>query len=534
MRIMVALGVLSSGRAFDSTTRSSSFLFRALCCAILFIFAGCSRPSPDEDALVIAFEASPGTLDPRYGVDAYSSRVRSLVFSSLLEVTGAGEYRPYLAESWSCDFSALLCRFVLREGLRFHDGSPLGARDVAATYAAVLKPGNASPKKALLEAVDSVVAVDARTILFHLTQATPTVTESATIGILPARHAAGPLLPPGALIGSGPYKIVRFDGEERIHLERFTDFHRGRPPIGRLTIRVVPDALMRAMELRHGTVDLVQNAIDPDTVEWLETNAPRLQVIRGPSSNFQYLGMNFDHPALSDRRVRRAIAYALDRDAIIRHLLGSQARKASGMLPPEHWAHDPAVRRYPLRVERANKLLDKAGFTHPRDDPSAPRLRLSYKTTTHELRRRIAEAIVAQLGRVGIELEVRTYEWGTFFADIRSGNFDLYTLEWVGITDPDIYRQVFHSAMMPPVGNNRGHFVNGRIDRLTEAGVAALERESRTAIYARVQRRVARKLPYVSLWWPQRIVIATRRLQQFEPHPSGSLLGLASARLHEN
>jgi ABC-type transport system substrate-binding protein len=88
--------------------------------------------------------------------------------------------------------------------------------------------------------------------------------------------------------------------------------------------------------------------------------------------------------------------------------------------------------------------------------------------------------------------------------------------------------------MMPPVGNNRGHFVNGRIDRLTEAGVAALERESRTAIYARVQRRVARKLPYVSLWWPQRIVIATRRLQQFEPHPSGSLLGLASARLHEN
>jgi len=484
-----------------------------------------------DTALVIAFESAPGTLDPRFGVDAYSSRVRSLLFSSLLELTADGNYRPYAAKSWNCDFEALQCRFDLQSGLTFHDGSHLDAYDVAATYAAILAPDSGSPKKAQLEGIERVEARDALTVIFDLTHASPTIPEAATLGLLPSELASQPRLAPDDIQGSGPYRISEYESEERIHLRAFSNYQRGAPHIDALEIRVVPDALMRAMELRHGTVDLVQNAIDPDTVEWLAENAAELQVIRAPSSNFQYLGMNFNHPALSDRRVRRAIAHALDLDIIAEHLLGGAAQRASGLLPPQHWAYYGDVPRYDHDPARAIALLDEAGYHDPDGDGPQPRLRLSYKTTTQELRRRIAEALAAQLGHIGIELDVRTYEWGTFFADIRSGNFDLYTLEWVGIVDPDIFRQVFHSAMMPPTGNNRGRYSDAEMDRLTQAGLTALDPSERREIYARVQEHAARELPYVSLWWPERVIVATKRLEEFTPHPGGTLLGLASARL---
>ncbi len=505
-------------------------LFLALCCVVLHGISGCARPAPLEDApFVIAFESAPGTLDPRFGVDAYSSRVRSLVFSSLLELAGDGNYRPYAAREWHCDFLKLECRFSLRRGLTFHDGSVLDAHDVAATYAAILAPGSGSPKKAQLEGITRVEAVDDETVRFSLSHASPTIPEAATLGLLPAELAARPRLSLDEIVGSGPYAIDGYDSEERIRLRAFPEFHRGAPSINSLEVRVVPDALMRAMELRHGTVDLVQNAIDPDTVEWLEENAPELQVIRAPSSNFQYLGMNFDNRVLADVRVRRAIAHALDLEIIADHLLGRAAKRASGLLPPEHWAYYGNIARYDYDPQRAIALLEEAGYHDPDGDGPRPRLRFSYKTTTHELRRRIAEALKDQLGAVGIELDVRTYEWGTFFADVRSGNFDLYTLEWVGIVDPDIYRQIFHSAMIPPAGNNRGRYRDDVMDRLTDAGLAELQPTRRSAIYAEVQQRAAEQLPYVPLWWPERVVVAARDLEGFVPHPSGTLLGLAAA-----
>ena len=131
---------------------------------------------------------------------------------------------------------------------------------------------------------------------------------------------------------------------------------------------------------------------------------------------------------------------------------------------------------------------------------------------------------------IGIELEIRSYEWGTFFADIRSGNFQLYSLAWVGIADPDIYRIVFHSRMTPPNGNNRGRFRDAQLDRLTERA-RRLAQPARIPVYHRVQRRVARRLPYVSLWWPRQVVVSDTRLQHFTMEPSGDLFSLATARL---
>jgi peptide/nickel transport system substrate-binding protein len=153
-------------------------------------------------------------------------------------------------------------------------------------------------------------------------------------------------------------------------------------------------------------------------------------------------------------------------------------------------------------------------------------LKLSFKSTNLDLRRRIAEAIKEQLQRVGIELEIRTYEWGTFFSDVKRGNFHLYSLAWVGILDPDIYFQIFHSSSVPPDGDNRGRYSNARVDRLLEQGRAALEASERKFIYGEVQRILAEELPYIPLWWWKNVIVQSRSLEGFVPAPDGDLNSL--------
>jgi peptide/nickel transport system substrate-binding protein len=228
--------------------------------------------------------------------------------------------------------------------------------------------------------------------------------------------------------------------------------------------------------------------------------------------------------------VRQAIALALDREALVRFVLGGAARLASGLLPPEHWAFAPAPA--PVHApERARRLLDRAGYPDPDGPGPTPRFTLIYKSSTQPSRRRLAEAIQAQLARVGIGLEIRTYEWGTLYADVRRGNFQLCALAWVGVTDPDLYYLALHSTMQPPDGYNRGGYASQVMDRLTTRGRETLYAGARHAIYARVQRRAARDLPMVPLWWEDRVVVQTARLHGFEPTASGELTGLAAARL---
>ncbi len=496
-----------------------------------FLTLSCQTPArPAAKALRMAFEAAPTRLDPRFATDAYSQRIVDLVFASLLRPAEDGSYRSYLATDWQPE-GDLQWRFRLRSDIRFHDGTPLTAGDVVATYRALLDPKLASPHRAALDAVDSVMAPDSQHLVFHLRRRDAAFLQATTIGLLPARQAdAGPLAAQ-TLVGSGPYRIAEARDDGSVSLQAVADFADGRPPIDQIEIRIIPDSLMRALELRHHTIDFLQNALDPDTVAWLTARAPKdLKIYRSRSSNVQYLGMSMDNPLLADLRVRRAIAYGIDRNSIVEHMLVGQARPASGLLPPQHWAYNGKVRRYDYRPARARHLLDRAGLHDPDGAGPRPRFTLNYKTTTQELPRRVAEAIAAQLERVGIRLSIETYEWGTFYHDIRRGSFHLYSLQWVGLADPDIYRRIYHSQMTPPAGNNRGRYRNKLMDRLTERAAACGRPERRKLIYGRVQRLAARRLPMIPLWWPDRIVVTNWQLDGFRPDPGGGLLPLAELR----
>ena len=189
------------------------------------------------------------------------------------------------------------------------------------------------------------------------------------------------------------------------------------------------------------------------------------------------------------------------------------------MLSPESWAYDGNVTTYSYDPEKARQLLDQAGYPAGKDGMRG--LRFEFKTTAEGAR--IGEIFQAMLQRVGIELTIRTLEFATYYADIQAGNFDLTSLQWVGINDPNQYYRVFDSKKTPPHGENRGYYSNPAMDRLVEAGKTTVDPDARKKIYAQVQQLAADDLPYVSLWWVDNVAVMNRRLVGFEAYPERQL-----------
>jgi peptide/nickel transport system substrate-binding protein len=440
---------------------------------------------------------------------------------------GAGARVPDLAQSWAME-SPTRWVFRLRSGLRFHDGTPLTALDVKATYDSVLDPAFVSPKREGLAAVAAISVPDALTVVFTLRHPFTPFLDATGLGILPAALVATGSR--AVTVGSGPFRLGGFVRDSHVLLLAAERPPEERPRVPAILIRVIPDDTVRALELVRGDVHLVQNAVDPDMLPWLGRQ-PHLRVASVPGGTFHYLGLNLRDPHLGNAAVREAIALAIDREALIRHLLEGFATPATGLLSPHHWAYTADVVRYPYDPARAAALLDQAGYPDPDGSGPKPRFRLLYKGSTLQVRRRLAEALQAQLGAVGIALDLRAYEWGTLYADIRRGNFQLYALAWVGVSDPDIYYSLFHSRMTPPRGNNRGGYVDPLVDLLTETARRATDQADRRRLYAAVQRRVAETLPLIPLWWTPTVVVHARRLRGFEPDPDGNFRSLAHAWL---
>jgi peptide/nickel transport system substrate-binding protein len=274
----------------------------------------------------------------------------------------------------------------------------------------------------------------------------------------------------------------------------------------------------------------VVNDLNPDQIEMLKKETS-LRVLSCPSNSYNYLGFNLEDPILRDVRVRQAVAFAIDRERMIQILLHGLARPSTGLLPPDHWAYEGAVAIYPHDPARAAALLDAAGYPDPDGPGPAPRLHLTYKTTTAQLAREQASVFQEQLRAVGIELEIRSFEWGTFYDDIKAGRFQLFSLQWTEIQDPDVYRMRFGSAYFPPSGFNRGHYLNPEVDRLLARGATETSKEDRRRTYSRLQEILAEEVPYVSLWHKSNVAVLRERVQGFTLTPAGDFAVLARVTL---
>lgn len=493
----------------------------------LFIIASCHPSHRDLPAnfLVVGIEANPAQLDPRYATDANAVRIGNLIYNSLLRTDQNLRLQAELAESWQ-RIDRRTFQFDLRPNIKFHDGRPLTAADVKYTFESVLDPAHRSPKRAPLKQLQSIELAGSHRLRFHLNSPHAPFVEHFTLGIVPQGSPPNSRPPPG----SGPFMLETIESGESVTLKSNPNYWESKPALAGVRFKIVPDAMVRALEFKQGAIDFMQNDLEPDMLPWLRKLA-NTEVSAHQGTTFQYLGINLTHPILRQLKVRQALAHAIDRERIIRHLLKGSAIAANGLISPLNDAYDEKVRVWPYDPAKAKQLLDEAGLRDPDGDGPLPRFRLSYKTTNIDLRRRIAEALKAQLLHVGIELEIRSYEWGTFFSDVKKGNFHLYSLAWVGVRDPDIQHQIFHSSSVPPNGDNRGRYANPQVDRLLDQARVAMVPSERKRLYGAAQRLIAEDLPYVPLWWQKNVVAMKTNIQGFVPYPDGDLISLKQISL---
>jgi peptide/nickel transport system substrate-binding protein len=514
-----------------NNARSSPHTPRLLCALrvafLLFLFDGCgSRNNNDPSSLTFLIESNPANLDPRFATDSQSQKIDGLLFSSLLERDDQMNFHGDLADSWTAP-DPLTYTFHLRPGAHFHDGRPLSAADVKATFDSILDPATHSPKRGAFRMVASVEVPDAGTVIFHLSEPYASFLWNLArpaVGIIP--HDADPDFSRHP-VGSGPFRFVSQSQDEEVIVERNPGYFRGAAQIARLRFRVVPDAVVRALELQKGSADLEMSSLSPDMIPVLAQHSG-LAVTQRPGTNFGYLGFNLEDLILANREVRQALAFATDRDALIRYLLRGQARIASGILPPNHWAYEPNVAQYAPDPARAEKILDAAGF--PRKQ-GGMRFHLMLKTSTEEQARLIGAVLQEQWRRIGVDLELRPLELATLLSDAARGSFQLTYSRWVGANnDPDVFEFVFSSKRFPPDGANRGHYRNSRIDALVDQIRIETNREKRKALCSEVQKILADDLPYLPLWFTDVVSVHRHSLGDLPLSPTGDFDFLYSAK----
>ena len=496
---------------------------------LLVPLAGCRRPSQEANTVQFLIESSPNNLDLRQGTDAQSERVGALVFDALVHKDDHFNLQPWLATSWERPDPQTWV-FHLRPGVRFHDGKPLSAADVAWSIRSMSDGTLLTSKGGSFADLTAVEVRDPMTLVVRTRTPDPSLLFNLSDGLFGVvENGAGRdegLHP----VGTGPFRFEDQVQDKEVVLQRNPDWWGGPPRIGRVRFEVVPDSISMALELKKGSADAESNAITPDEVHAL-AGEPQLRTETRPGADVYYLNLNVADPSLRDVRVRQAIALAMDRGPLIAALWRGGAVPADTLLPPGHWAASPVsdLPRYPYDPVRAQALLAEAGR---RPDAHGVRLRITLKTSTDETTRLVAQVLQQQMRAAGIELSLRSAEFGTFYADITRGAFQLYILRWTGSNeDPDIFRYAYAAGSFPPRGGNRGHYYNADLDSLLVAARAAGSQDEQRKDYREVQHLLAADLPSVPLWYPDVVVVHSARLRGIELDPGGSFGFLRRAYL---
>jgi peptide/nickel transport system substrate-binding protein len=506
----------------------------ALACVL--IGAGCSSNRGAEEPGTVNFliESMPANLDPRIGTDAQSQHLDGLIFDSLLAHDAQMNIVADLAERWEAR-DPLTYVFHLRQGVKFHDGRPLTSADVKFTFDSILDGTVKTPKRGAFRMVASIEAPDDSTIVFHLREPYASFLWNLTkpgVGIVP--RGSGPEIAQKP-IGTGTFQFVNAITDQEITLQRNPGYFgdagettAARGNVERARFRIVPDAIVRALELRKGSADVAINSLSADMAVTLAKERG-IVADEQPGTTIAYIGFNLEDPILAHREVRHALAYATDRATLIKYLLRGQARAASSLLPPNHWAYDPDVPHYDFDPARAERLLDAAGFKR---GAGGARFRLEFKTSTEEYSRLLSEAIADEWQRVGVAIELRPLEFATFYADLQRGSFQVSAQRWVGgNNDPDIFESVFSSKKIPPNGSNRGHYRNPKLDALLDQARMEMDREKRKALLWEIQKIVAEDEPYINLWYPDNVCVHRERLTNIVIPPAGDYDFIEGARL---
>ena len=473
-------------------------------------FLGCQARDTriDEDALVVLLPRDVEQIDPRFVSDPYGLKVSRLLFASLVTID------PHtlkvvndLAESVT-QVGPTHYRVVLKKDLKFSDGTPLTARDVAATFEGIVDPQLKSRYAGTYRRIASVGVSDARTVDFKLAHPHATFLTDLEFPILREADARRPL--PAHPVGAGPYQLKeRVPG--RLELKSNPHWHRGQPIHPRLRLTAIREDNTRALRMLAGQGDVALNAIAPRLIPLLQDD-PRFEIRSAKGISTMYIGFNTRAEPFDDRRVRRAIAHAIDRKAIIAAKYGGRAALANSWIPPDHWAQ---TELQPLSYDpaRARTLLDEVGLVDPDGEGPKSRLHISLRTSADRARVSLSRAIAAMLRDVGLEVTVRPSEMATLISDLNRGRFEMTMLQVPEVMEPHVLSWFLASDRIPSSSNegaNRWRFVSKELDEAFATGVTVTDLNARQRAYATVQRVLHRELPVIALWHPDVVAVVRR------------------------
>ena len=500
---------------------------------VLVFSSTCRRQS---NVFVIALSDNVKTIDPigSPSVDAASERVRTLMFNSLVKKDEKFDYVPELASNIQRSEDGLTFTFTLRDGVTFHDGRPFTSADAKYTLDTVLAStfakaasffeGSGANKRAL---VKSVEAPDARTLVIRLNkQWTGLLPNLVPIAIIPKDSYESEKTHP---LGTGPFKFKSYDQSQQVvDLEANATYWHGPPHIPALRVRVISDSNALQAELRSGRVDIapLPTSLSPDAIKSLSTDS-KLNVNQFEGSNLNLLTFNTKEAPLDNVKVRQAIAYAIDRESMIRDLVLGQGKIAHSILPEASWAYTPG-QTYHFDPAMARKLLDEAGFRDP--DGDGPQMRFPQPIVfrisgSSGAARQYSGVIYNYLKDVGIPVSIETSELNTLFELLRRGQFQMTYGQWVGGNqDPIFYHDLFATSEIPTetrAARNRGRYSNPELDKILDAAANTYDHAKAAPLYAKAQEIVSRDVPVFPLWYQANMVIAKKSVGNIKIDASG-------------
>src|ERR1051325_7902498 len=504
--------------------------------AAALVGSGSSCRRTRSNVFVVALSDNVKTIDPigSPSVDAASERVRSLMFNSLVKKDAKFDYVPELASNIQRSDDGLTFTLTLRDGVTFHDGRPFTSDDakytldtiLAATFAKSTSffEGSGANKTAH---VKSVEAPDAHTLIIRLNkQWTGLLPNLVPIAIIPKDSYESQKTHP---LGTGPFKFKSYDSTQQVvDLEANPNYYDGAPHIPALRVRVISDSNALQAELRSGRVDIspLPTSLSPDAIKSLSQD-PNLSVQKFPGSNLNLLTLNTTEAPLDNPKVRQAIAYAIDRESMIRDLLQGQGKLAHSILPEESWAYTKP-QTYQFDPTMAKRLLDEAGFRDP--DGDGPQMRFPKPIVfrisgSSASARQYAGVIQNYLKDVGIPVSIETSELNVLFESLRRGQFQMTYGQWVGGNqDPIFYHDLFASSEIPTetrASRNRSRYKNPELDQILNDAANTYDHTKAQPLYARAQEIVSRDVPVVPLWYQANMVIAKKNVGNVRVNASG-------------
>ena len=489
-------------------------------------------PPAYGDALINGSIGEPTILIPMLSGDAASQDVAGLIFNGLVKYDTDLSIIGDLAESWDISKDGLVITFHLKKGVTWTDGVEFTADDVMFGFNTIINKKTPTAYNEDFLQVKKAEVLDKYT--FRVTYGKPFAPALASWGnlvVLPKHLLEGKDLTKSEFgrdpVGMGPYKLTNWVPGQELMLDSNHDYFEGRPYIDRFVYRVIPDRATMFLELQTGGVDMmdltpIQYTKQTES-EYFRNN---FQKFRYPQFVYTYMGFNLKHPFFQDRRVRQAIAYAIDKSEIIDVVLFGLGSPATGPYVPNTWPYNPNVKKYPYNPEKARQLLKDAGWEDTDGDGILDKDGRPFRFTIltnmgNTLRMNTATIIQWKLARIGIKVDIKVLEWSTFVNEfIDKRRFEAVILGWQISPDPDQF-DIWDSKKTKEKEFNFVSYSNPEVDALLEKGRRTYNIEERKKAYFRIQEILAEDLPYIFLYVPDATPIVHARFKGIKPSPIG-------------